>query len=188
MSDMLNSPDQHLPRPHKARSGGPSTARVLNEMREEILRRVNVIQNWIDVANGKMPEQWDAALNPRGPGETSTEPPTRLTIEHILHANHVLLKRILPEYRPVEASSADAREPMSYEEAREKMASMIKNIVAARGGSIDEHGNITLPPRSADPSPAIAVDMDADTLPDAENGKAGPMPEAQPERNGGNHG
>jgi hypothetical protein len=184
MSDNPNSVSQYFPRPHKARSGGPSTALALTEMRKAILERVDVLQNFIDVANGKMPEKWDAALNPRGQGETSKEPPTRLTIEHMLHASLVLLRRILPEYRQVEVSSGETSELPSFEEARAIMETAIRSITVAKGGYIDEHGIPHLPSRtvvtSGEAAPADDTE-DAELSVDEESEKAEPMPEAAPE-------
>jgi hypothetical protein len=80
------------------RSGGPSTALAIIEMRKAIVERVDVIQNFIDAANGKMPEKWNKALNVPDSVTGLVEQPVRLTLEHIINANRILLNRILPEF------------------------------------------------------------------------------------------
>lgn len=119
-----------------------SNALALVRMRSEILSRVDVIQNIIDVANGKMPDKWSAALA-KDLGED--EKPQRLNLSHILDANYSLLRRILPEYKQVEISTAAGGEGTSFEQARALMGGAIKAIVAANGGEILEDGSIKLP-------------------------------------------
>ena len=140
--------DENLPTaPRDYFAGKKSSALALIEMRREILARVDVIQNWIDIANGVMPAKWDKAFNTKEDG-TRSDAPVKLTLEHTLKANEVLIKRILPEYRQVELSSSDAGGAgTSFEENREKLFAAIESAVSARGGVMRPDGTFTLPPR-----------------------------------------
>ena len=123
-------------------------------MRRYILDNADVIQNLIDVANGKMPERWLPELM-RGPGRPPNEPegeglppvpPPKLTLEHILHANETLLRCVLPQYRQQDANTGESGDAVvSFDVAKAKVSIQIDSIVRTHGGWIDEDGNVHLP-------------------------------------------
>lgn len=185
--DEINSLDQAIPEQSRARAmppdlskallppsspympvvppgAKPTTALQLVAMRAAILGRVDVIQNWIDVANGVMPERWEAALNPKdergnpkkfkrglvlADGTIGEEEyigqPVMLNLENIMWANLQLLKRILPEYRQVEVSSGGGGQTYEYPQAVEALSTLITTAVISKGGRIESDGRIVLP-------------------------------------------
>lgn len=135
-----------LSRFYKPVAGGnrQTTRRAFADIRRYILKNADVIQHLIDVANGVMPEKWAAALNPTSRGKDI--PPPELTLEHMMRANEVLLKCVLPQYRQADASAGEAGESIaSFEDAKATAWARIDSIIRAHGGDIDEEGNITLP-------------------------------------------
>jgi hypothetical protein len=135
--------------PHRA----VSSALALVEMRRAILARVDVIQHFVDVANGVMPAKWSAALDiperiDEVTGKIIRGIPSKLMLEHILRANELLLKRILPEYRQIEVSSDTGDSAMSFEQAKAMMTATLLSAVNSAGGRYVE-GKLILPPADA---------------------------------------
>jgi len=139
-----------------------SSALALVEMRRAILARVDVIQNFVDVANGVMPARWAAVLDVPGrkdevTGKLIKGMPAKLALEHILRANELLLKRILPEYRQIEVSSDTGDNAMSFDQAKALMAATLISAVNSAGGRYVD-GKLVMPPVEPGQETGLIID------------------------------
>lgn len=100
------------------------------ELRRQIAAKVDVLGNIIQLAGGKIPDEWIANGNLTDE-DGNLKDGNRLTLGRVIEANYKLLDRILPQLKALEIHDNPDEKVADYEGQRHRFLALLERRLAA---------------------------------------------------------